>query len=93
MLDAGSPRWMDLLAGMRHDVYHLPGYVRFAATWQDAGEPRAFVAEDDGHRFVMPLIVRPIPSAVRGGGTPSHDATCPRGYPGSPRGPGRGPGR
>ena len=82
LLTVESPHWAALLAGMRHDFYHLPAYVRFAARRQDPGEPVAFVAEEDGHRLLVPLIVRPVPVEVTGGGRPAFDATCPRGYPG-----------
>jgi hypothetical protein len=81
-LDADSPPWMDLLSGMRHDVYQLPAYVRFAARWQERGDPCAFVAEEDGRRLLVPLIVRPIPSDLADDGPQQFDATCPRGYPG-----------
>jgi GNAT acetyltransferase-like protein len=77
-----SPRWANALAGMRHDFYHLPGYARFAAQWQEPGEPVAFVAERDGQRFLLPLIVRSIPVDRSGEGAGWFDATCPRGYPG-----------
>ena len=76
-----SPRWVDLLTTMRHDFYHLPKYVAFAARRQDVGEPLAFVAQEGDDRFVMPIIIRPIPPEIAGG-RELFDATCPRGYPG-----------
>ena len=81
LVAADSPRWADVLSGMRHDFYHLPSYVSFAARRQDAGAPMAFLAEEDGHRFLAPMIVRPIPPDIAGD-RPLFDATCPRGYPG-----------
>ena len=81
LIEPDSPRWTDALAGMRHDFYHLPDYVRFASRRQEAGEPLAFVAEDAGQRFFVPLIVRPIP-ATAAEGAALFDASGPRGYPG-----------
>ena len=81
-LDAESSHWTDVLSGMRHDFYHLPAYVRFAARWQGPGDPCAFVAEEDGHRFLVPLIIRPIASDLAPDGPQRFDATGPRGYPG-----------
>lgn len=82
LLKPESPRWTELLAGMRHDFYHLPAYLRFAVRQQEAGEPLAFVAEEDGWRFFVPLIIRPIPPHLAGDAQPLFDASCPRGYPG-----------
>jgi CelD/BcsL family acetyltransferase involved in cellulose biosynthesis len=82
LLDTDSPRWTGALSRMRHDIYHLPAYVRFAARRQEVGEPHAFVAEHAGQRFFVPLIIRAIPPDVSGDGPGWFDATCPRGYPG-----------
>jgi lipopolysaccharide/colanic/teichoic acid biosynthesis glycosyltransferase len=78
-LAPGDPSWEERLLGIRHDVYHLPEYARFASRWHEAGEPVAFVAEEPGCRFFVPLILRPIPFA---GGSGLLDAVSPRGYPG-----------
>ncbi len=80
--DLSSTRWPEALSSLRHDVYHLPSYVGFAARRQETGTPLAFVAQGDGLRFFVPLIVRPVPDAVARGSEPIFDATCPRGYPG-----------
>jgi CelD/BcsL family acetyltransferase involved in cellulose biosynthesis len=86
-LDAGfedidSTRWSESLSGLRHDVYHLPSYVDFAARRQEVGIPLAFVATEGDRRFFVPLIVRRIPPALTNEAGPLFDATCPRGYPG-----------
>lgn len=81
-LGAEDPRWPDWLSEMRYDIYHLPVYVRFAATRQEVGEPLMFVAQEAGHRLLVPLIVRPSPAQLAGDTRPSFDAICPRGYPG-----------
>jgi GNAT acetyltransferase-like protein len=74
LIVADAPDWTEILGRVRHDFYHLPGYVALAAE-QEGGAARALVVED-GHRgLFLPLIVRPI----EGGGS---DATSPYGYPG-----------
>jgi len=81
-LEADSDRWMRLLAEVRHDVYHLPSYLAFAARRQEPGEPYMFVVRDGFDRLLVPLIVRPIPPEIAGDELPRFDATSPRGYPG-----------
>src|SRR5690606_2532137 len=78
-LRPGDARWPALLRAMPHDLYHLAEYATFAARHPATGAPRAFVAEADGARLVVPLIVRPIEPAPATG---LLDATSPRGYPG-----------
>lgn len=89
--DLGSARWAQTLSSLRHDVYHIPSYLGFAARRQEIGTAIAFIAEQDDHRFFVPLIVRRIPDALAGRSEPIFDATCPRGYPGAliETGPGR----
>jgi len=82
LLRPDSAEWHEVLASVRHDFYHLPEYVKFAARRQDVGEPHAFVAEESGSVFFLPLIVRRVPAALDEGRTPLFDATGPRGYPG-----------
>ncbi|HMB05930.1 MAG TPA: GNAT family N-acetyltransferase [Isosphaeraceae bacterium] len=79
-IDPDSPRWSEALGATRHDFYHLPSYARLAGRLE-GGEAMAFVAEEGGRRLLVPLIVRPIPAGVAGGGG-LLDATCPYGYPG-----------
>ena len=76
-----DPAWAETLAGLRHDFYHLPAYVQFASRRQETGEAVAYVAEDSGRRFFLPLILRSLPPDLAGG-RPLRDAVCPRGYPG-----------
>jgi hypothetical protein len=82
LLAPDSPRWADLLSGIRHDVYHLPAYAVFAARHHDEGMPLAFVAEEDGNHLFVPIIVRQMPADIAIDGTQLRDATSPRGYPG-----------
>ncbi len=81
LIAVGDPRWVRTLSGIRHDFYHLPAFVEFATRWHEPGMPMAFVASDGNSVFFVPLIVRPIPSAIAGEGE-WFDATGPRGYPG-----------
>lgn len=74
LLDPDAAPWHDTVARVRHDFYHLPSYVRLAATY-DGGEPRAVYAEDGGDRLLLPLIVRDA-------GPGKRDATSPYGYAG-----------
>jgi hypothetical protein len=82
-IDPDSPRWSEALGATRHDFYHLPSYARLAGR-NEGGEAMAFVAEEGGQRLLVPLVVRPVPVGVMGGGG-LLDATCPYpryGYPG-----------
>ncbi len=80
LITADSPRWSAALVGSIHDVYHLPGYARLFAR-QFGGEALAFLAEEGGHRLLMPLVVRSIDEEDARGAR-RFDATCPYGYPG-----------
>src|SRR3712207_2892950 len=79
-LDAASPTWPQLLSGLPHDFYHLPGYAAFAAAHQDGGTPMAIGARDGDAVLLVPLLVRPV--EVPGVEAGWRDATSPRGYPG-----------
>src|SRR5919197_1209331 len=81
LLTPDNPRWPAILRAVPHDVYHFPGYVSAAAR-HEGGEPYAFVAEDDGCRLLIPLLVRPIDPLIAGQRAPLYDATSPYGYPG-----------
>ncbi len=83
-----SKLWSRFLTDASHDFYHLPKYVAFSAgdrmsAPEANGVPLAFHAEDDeGHRFLIVLIVRPLPQSCESS-TPLFDAVTPYGY-GSP---------
>ncbi len=88
MFSSDSPRWPRALAGLAHDVYHLPGFARLFAR-EEGGEAVAFLAEEGNRRLLLPMIVRPIDEGDDGdddgdgAGIPGRfDATCPYGYPG-----------
>jgi hypothetical protein len=73
-------RWSQILESCAHDVYHLPAYIEFAA-WHEKGVPTAFYAEQEGARFLVPLLLRDVPAEL---GAPLgwQDAMTPYGYPG-----------
>jgi len=48
---------------------------------QEGGDAFAFLAEENGHRFLVPLILRPI-EVLKNEGSHFFDITCPYGYPG-----------
>jgi hypothetical protein len=77
-----SERWTESLGHLHHDFYHLPGYSRFAARYQEAGEPLAFIAQEDDRRLLLPIIVRQLPPGLNGADGALVDAISPRGYPG-----------
>lgn len=80
-----SDLWGKFLADAPHDFYHLPKYVALSArdrlSAPDAnGQALAFHAEDDdGHRFLATLIVRPLPNSCATS-RPLFDAITPYGY-------------
>jgi hypothetical protein len=69
--------WTRALSRARHDVYHTAAYVRTAAE-SEAAEATAFIVDDDGRFFFLPLLLRAVPGAA----TPMFDAVSPYGYPG-----------
>ena len=80
LLSAASPLWADLLRGMQHDIYHLPGYAALCGRIE-GGESHAFVASEGNDTLLVPLIIRQVPSRLCGGQNIC-DATVPYGYPG-----------
>ncbi|MDH3744183.1 MAG: GNAT family N-acetyltransferase [Acidobacteriota bacterium] len=73
--DIDSPDWGKALAGLEHDVYHLPGYAALEAH-RMGGEARLFVYDERNLRFLLPLVLRPIDDSDK------FDAISPYGYPG-----------
>jgi hypothetical protein len=78
-IEPEDERWTRLIARVRHDIYHVPEYLRFAAN-HEGGEPRAFYAESDAGAFLAPLLIRRVPPELN---APDGclDATTPYGYP------------
>ena len=74
LIEADSPAWDAALQRVRHDFYHLPGYVALSAD-DEGGVARALLVEDGPRGMLLPLVIRPIPGSTS-------DATSPYGYPG-----------
>jgi hypothetical protein len=75
LIDPGDAAWAGALSRVRHDVYHLPGYVRLDAGLSGA-RPVAFRYAEAGRVLLVPLLLREIPD------TDLLDAISPYGYPG-----------
>lgn len=73
-------RWARTLAQAGHDIYHLPGYLQFAAT-HEGGRPAALYAESGDQRLLAPVVLREIPEALRLDAD-QLDAVSPYGYSG-----------
>ena len=84
-LGPDSSLWSRFLADSPHDFYHLPKYVALStrdrlSAPEANGEALAFHAEDDeGHRFLATLVVRPLPATCQTP-VPRFDAITPYGY-------------
>lgn len=79
-IDHRDTRWKELLKRTNHDFYHLPEYAELAAAEEDA-IPMAFYAEHQSAACLIPLLIRPIPPALK---APRdwYDCISPYGYPG-----------
>lgn len=87
IIDPESSDWPDLLHTIRHDVYHLPGYIQLEAQRLQA-IPEAILITEGDHQFFMPYLLRSCRDLADGGsdsdpGTANlFDAMSPYGYPG-----------
>jgi hypothetical protein len=77
-IDPGDDRWTRHIARVRHDIYHLPGYIRFTSK-HEGGTPLAFYAERGAARILAPMLIREVPSGL---GAPDGyvDSMAPYGY-------------
>ncbi len=73
-IDPDNQKWIQALKRIRHDIYHLPEYVTFAAN-HEGGTPTAFFAEVGTGYCLIPLSIRPIPYKCK-----MTDASAPYGY-------------
>jgi GNAT acetyltransferase-like protein len=82
-LEIDDPRWLEALGRLRHDVYHLPEYVRLDGEWNQA-RPRAFLARVGEAELFVPYLLRRCDNlfADVGGGDEVYDVVSPYGYPG-----------
>jgi hypothetical protein len=88
-LNPSDPRWRQFLKDTQHDCYHLPEYAEIAAVDEDA-LPAAFYAENGSAACLIPLLIRPIPAALK---APADwfDCASPYGYSGVMVSPRRAP--
>ena len=72
-------RWKKFTECVEHDFYHLPEYLRIAAS-HEGGVPRAFYFSQDSSQFLVPLLIKNVPEAFH---APAdwRDASSPYGYP------------
>ncbi|MEX2220520.1 MAG: GNAT family N-acetyltransferase [Candidatus Rokuibacteriota bacterium] len=82
-LEIDDPQWREALGRLRHDVYHLPEYVRLDSEWNQA-QPRAFLARTGDEELFIPYLLRRcdglFPEVIVGGEV--YDVVSPYGYPG-----------
>lgn len=82
-LEIDDPRWGEALGRLRHDVYHLPEYVRLDGERNHA-RPMAFLARSGDEELFIPYLLRRcenlVPESM--GGEPVFDVVSPYGYPG-----------
>ncbi len=74
-----DPEWGEALAKVRHDYFHLPGYLQASAS-HEGGESVAFLLEAQDYGMLVPLLKRPLAcfgEAYAG----FYDVTSPYGYP------------
>jgi hypothetical protein len=71
--------WQQVLGSARHDFYHLPSYVAFSAA-HEGGVARAFYGRGDAGEFLLPVLIRRVPTELVGG-EHVYDASSPYGYP------------
>jgi hypothetical protein len=74
LLGPDAREWHSFLDSVRHDFYHLPGYVELSAK-RDGGRAAALWVDDERGQMLLPLVIRPI-------GLDGVDASSPYGYPG-----------
>ncbi|MDY7090370.1 MAG: GNAT family N-acetyltransferase [Actinomycetota bacterium] len=75
LLSPQDPAWTEALDRVRHDIYHIPEYVRLDAGLSGA-TATAYRYDEAGRVFLLPLLLRPVPD------TDLQDAISPYGYPG-----------
>lgn len=82
-LGIDDPEWRGALGRLRHDVYHLPEYVRLDSEWNQA-QPRAFLASTGDEELFIPYLLRRCDSLFPEGmvGDKIYDVVSPYGYPG-----------
>lgn len=78
LIDPAAGEWKEVLGAADHDFYHLPCYSTLSALPDERA--RGFLAQEAGHRLLIPFIQRPVPAELTN--EPLFDLTSPYGYPG-----------
>jgi len=80
LLTPDDPRWLQELGKAKHDIFHMPGYLR-AWTAAKGGEPLLYSFDAGAYGMLVPMIRRSLGSfGARYKGF--HDAVSPYGYSG-----------
>jgi len=79
-LRPGDPRWSEALGKVRHDIFHMPGYLEACAA-TGVGEPMGFLIDAGSHGMLAPLIKRKL-GLFGARYQEFHDAVSPYGYSG-----------
>lgn len=78
-IEVHDPRWVEILKGIPHDVYHLPGYVRLESQRTNS-QPKAVIAHEADKVLFLPYMVREGRFGEMGESV--RDVISPYGYPG-----------
>ncbi|BAZ12829.1 hypothetical protein NIES4071_46630 [Calothrix sp. NIES-4071] len=57
IIDVFSPRWLQILQNLRHDVYHLPQYI-FTEAFRTNSKPEAILISEGEKTFCLPYLLR-----------------------------------
>jgi Acetyltransferase (GNAT) domain len=83
ILKPQDPRWQEILAKLRHDVYHLPDYVEIEANRNNA-QAEAILITEGNNLFFVPYLLRSCQDLFPQlqGSEQYFDIISPYGYPG-----------
>ena len=81
VLEVENPLWLETLAEIDHDVYHLPQYVKIDAQ-RTQTIPEAFLLKDGEKTFFVPYLLRSCSDIISIKQGEIYDVISPYGYPG-----------
>lgn len=83
ILDIADLKWKEILATVRHDIYHLPEYVALEAKRNNT-IPKAFFVIEEDKFFFVPYLIRSCADILGSNNKEIEifDAVSPYGYPG-----------
>ncbi len=79
-LEPSDARWSGALSNVRHDFFHLPGYLH-ASAGHEGGSAVLLLVDEGDHGMLVPFIKRPLSKYGEPFGD-YFDVTSPYGYPG-----------